>query len=759
MSNKNFWHNNLLRAVLWGSLMLFSTIWLVLNFSQLKIENNLTALLQGQSNVPPQIERQLSSQLNRSIMWLVGAETLDNATQVAKELEISLLKLPQLEAVEARQPEQQSAWQQYFFVHRSQLLTPTLQQQLTQPENYFQSILAQLYSSMSGISAKELQNDPLLLTRHKALQTKQGILQWQDGWLYAKSEGKYYVLIRATLKAEYDNLEQKSGVVLALQQIQQQLKQQYPQIEIDSRSAIYFSDYAAKSVEKDIKVIGIGSAIGILLLMLFTFRSLMPLTLLLCSLATGILWGFFAIWAIFGEIHLLTIALSTSLVGVSADYSLHFLTERYFNQNNENVDHTLDRLRPTLLFAFITTALAYAILGFAPLSILKQMAVYAIFGLAGALFTIFMLYPVLTQKNQTRTFTHWAKIDAYLQFWRQGKKLPWLIGTIAIICLVSLTQLNVNDDVRLLQAQPEHLQKIEQKFDRILQQNSQLQYFIVQSNNENNLLTRLEALSLHLSKTDKIQSVISVSDYLPSLNTQQNNHQLVQNTLQKLTSHFAQMGLSAYSYSYSPMTLNDFLNHPVSHNLRAFFFEDAGNYYTLIPLTKSDDKTASEIANQLKGVSYHNTTQDWSNLFEKSRNHILFILLGSFIVAGVILSYQFDLRAAFAMLSVIGVSMLIALATLVFTGQYFNLFSVLALILILGMGLDYGIFLLKNQQFLSTSFIAVILSALTTQLSFGLLMLSSTTALVSFATVLCVGISCAFLLSPLVLRANQYSKQ
>ncbi|VEI58492.1 Predicted exporter [Pasteurella multocida] len=755
MNKKNFWHNNLLRAVLWGSIMLFSIIWLVLNFSQIKIENNLTALLQGQSNVPPQIERQLASQLNRSIMWLVGADTLYDATQTAKKLEYALLNLPQLEAIEAHQPKHQSDWQEYIFLHRSQLLTPALQQQLEQPESYFQYILSQIYSPMSGISAKELQNDPLLLMRNKALHNKQSILQWQDGWLYAKSEGKYYVLVRAMLKEEYDNLEQKSGVVLALQQIQQQLKQQYPQIEIDSRSSIYFSDYAKKSVEKDIKMIGIGSIIGILLLMLLTFRSLVPLVLLLCSLATGILWGFFAIWAIFGEIHLLTIALSTSLIGVSADYSLHFLTERYFNQNNEKVDRTLSRLRPTLLFAFITTAMAYAILGFAPLSILKQMAVYAVFGLAGALFTIFILYPALTQKNQKRTFIHWAKIESYVRFWQSGQKLPWLIGTVAMGCFISLIHLNVSDDVRLLQAQPTHLQKIEQKFDRILQQNSQLLYFIVQSNDENDLLVRLEALSSHLSKTEKIQTIISVSDYLPSLGTQKNNHQLVQNALQRLTPHFAQMGVSANSYPYSPITLNVFLKYPVSHNLRPFFFQDAENYYTLIPLTKSDDKAALEIANQLEGVSYHNTTQDWSTLFEQSRNHILFILLGSFIVAGAILSYQFGLRIALTMLSVIGVSMLVALSSLVLTGQYFNLFSALALILILGMGLDYGIFLLKSQKFISTSFIAVILSALTTQLSFGLLMLSSTTALVSFATVLCVGISFAFLLSPLVLRAKR----
>lgn len=758
MNKKHFLLNNAFAASLWLGIMLIASLWLFALFPQLKIENNLTALLQGQSDVPPHIERQLSHQLNRSIMWLVGSETLENAMQGATQLQQHLQQIPQLKAIEGKKPEQQQAWQQYFFTHRSQLISSALQQQLQQPEHYFQSILAQLYSPMSGISTKELQQDPLLLTRNTLLQTKRTPLQWQDGWLYVQSAGKYYVLLQAKLKPEHDNLKEKSDIISTIRQAEQQVKQRYPAIELDSRSALYFSDYAAKSVEQDIKIIGIGSALGILLLMFIVFRSLIPLVLLLCSLATGILWGTLAIWCIFGEIHLLTVALSASLVGVSADYSLHFLSERYFNQQHEKSDRTLTKLRPTLLFAFITTVLAYSVLGFAPLIILKQMAVYAVFGLAGALFTIFTLYPFFTQKNLQRRFPYWQHINHYLQAWQTKPWLTWLIASLVLISLCLLPQLKINDDVRLLQAQPTHLQQIEQKFDRILQQNSQLQYFIVQSTQEEELLTRLEQLFTSLHRTNRIQPMIVFSDYLPSQHSQAKNHQLVQHALQQLHHQFQPFGININIYHYSPISLTQFLTSPIGQNLGSFFFQDADQYYALIPLKQSEDKLATEIAQQHDGISYHNTTQDWSRLFEQSRDHILIILAISIMIVTGFLSYQFSLNAALRMMTVITTAMLLALTTLVLTGQYFNLFSSLALILILGMGLDYGIFLLKNRHFLSSSFIAVILSALTTQLSFGLLMLSQTTALVSFATVLCVGISTAFLLSPWVLRTMQSDK-
>ncbi|WP_424409637.1 MMPL family transporter [Pasteurella sp. PK-2025] len=758
MNKTRFLHNNALRVALWLAVIMIASLWLIVLLPKLKIENNLTALLQGQSEVPPHIERQLAHQLNRSILWLVGSETLEKAMQGATQLQQHLQQIPQLEAIEGQKLAQQQAWQHYFFTHRSQLLSAKLQQQLQQPEQYFQSILAQLYSPMSGISTKELQHDPLLLTRNTLLQTKRTPLQWQDGWLYVQSAGKYYVLLQAKLKAEHDNLKEKSEIISTLKQAEQQVKQHYPNLELDSRSALYFSDYAAKSVEQDIKIIGIGSAFGILLLMFFVFRSLMPLLLLLFSLATGIVWGTLAIWCIFGEIHLLTIALSASLVGVSADYSLHFLSERYFHQPPEKSEHTLTKLRPTLLFAFITTALAYSVLGFAPLIILKQMAVYAVFGLAGALFTIFTLYPFFTQKNSSLRFPYGQHLHRYLQAWQHQSWLTWLIASLVFISLCLLPQLKINDDVRLLQAQPTHLQQIEQKFDRILQQHSQLQYFIVQSTQEETLLTRLEQLFNSLNRSNRIQPMLVFSDYLPSQHSQAKNHQLVQHALQQLQQPFQSLGIKDNVYSYSPISLSQFLSHPIGQNFASFFFQDGNQYYALIPLKQSEDKLATEIAQQHEGVSYHNTTQDWSRLFEQSRDHILIILASSLMIVTGLLSYQFSLNAALRMMTVIATAMLLALTTLVLTGQYFNLFSSLALILILGMGLDYGIFLLKNRHFLSSSFIAVILSALTTQLSFGLLMLSQTTALVSFATVLCVGISTAFMLSPWVLRATDSDK-
>ncbi len=71
------------------------------------------------------------------------------------------------------------------------------------------------------------------------------------------------------------------------------------------------------------------------------------------------------------------------------------------------------------------------------------------------------------------------------------------------------------------------------------------------------------------------------------------------------------------------------------------------------------------------------------------------------------------------------------------------------MILVLGIGIDFTLFLAEARGDLRITMFAITLSALTTMLSFGLLSLSSTYAVHSFGITVLIGIACAYLLSPL----------
>ena len=70
--------------------------------------------------------------------------------------------------------------------------------------------------------------------------------------------------------------------------------------------------------------------------------------------------------------------------------------------------------------------------------------------------------------------------------------------------------------------------------------------------------------------------------------------------------------------------------------------------------------------------------------------------------------------------------------------------------MILGIGVDYTIFFMEGRQ-ASVTGLAVLLSALTTLMSFGLLYLSNNPALEAVGLTVSLGIAFSLLLSPLAL--------
>jgi predicted exporter len=81
-------------------------------------------------------------------------------------------------------------------------------------------------------------------------------------------------------------------------------------------------------------------------------------------------------------------------------------------------------------------------------------------------------------------------------------------------------------------------------------------------------------------------------------------------------------------------------------------------------------------------------------------------------------------------------------------GLPFNLFALLGLILLLGTGIDFGIYLQAAGPRLRSSFVAVNLAAVTNIAAVGVLAFSGTAALRSFGLVLAVGAGVAWLSAP-----------
>lgn len=161
-------------------------------------------------------------------------------------------------------------------------------------------------------------------------------------------------------------MQQTHRVVTTLAELEEQLKARYPQAQVLTRGTVFYSDYASQQAKQDISTLGIATLLGVILLIVVTFRSLRPLLLCVISVGIGGLAGTVATLLLFGELHLMTLVMSMSIIGISADYTLYYLTERMVHGHDATPWQSLAKVRRTLLLALLTAVVAYLIMMLAP---------------------------------------------------------------------------------------------------------------------------------------------------------------------------------------------------------------------------------------------------------------------------------------------------------------------------------------------------------------------------------------------------------
>ena len=155
------------------------------------------------------------------------------------------------------------------------------------------------------------------------------------------------------------------------------------------------------------------------------------------------------------------------------------------------------------------------------------------------------------------------------------------------------------------------------------------------------------------------------------------------------------------------------------------------------------------MALKLDGVTWIDKVAEVSTLMGRYRELMSAVLVLAFVLTWGALALRFG-RASWRALAPTALACVLTVAMLSLAGQVLQLFHILPLLILLGLGVDYGIFLLEQPGRTETRpFLSVTLAAGSTLLSFGLLALSGTPALHAFGLTLLIGVFLAWLLTPL----------
>ncbi|MFB2759628.1 MMPL family transporter [Shewanella xiamenensis] len=800
-----------LRLAIWLCLMLAASLWtLQLWQNGAKVQSDILAMLPHlqqdalTARALEQVESTLADQVYLALIAKDETQAIAAATLLMEQLKTQNTAFTDIRSANMQMGE---ALGQYYFPHRFKLLTPEQADALT--HNGLDSLVAsatqQLYNAFSYANSQLLTQDPLLLFPANLLAlAPSSKLSASQGILLAHPQ-------RVDTKQGVDNSEGVAAIVMAkgkdsafnpnAQLIQQAaltqalttVTEQYAGIQVLQAGALFHAIEATNTAKSEISILGLASLLGVVLLVWLAFRSVMPLLLAIVTISSGLLLAVTFTLSVFGELHLLTLVFGTSLIGIAIDYSFHFYCER-LSDHQRSAQATVAYIFPTVSLAFITSALAYVGIGLAPFPGMQQVAIFCASGLLGAYLTLVLAYPLLAGSKLPSGERPLNLAQAYLtKLTGFSNKLvsPWGLSLFTLVfvgvCLLGISQLKVDDDIRHLQQSPASVTEPEDKLRKLLSGGTDNQFLLVRASSEEALLQRLEALGPQLDtaiKQQELGNYVSLSRYLPSKQKQDAAYQLQGEIYQsQLTTVLNSIGLDD---SLAPSLSAAYLGAKDSYITPADFFE-LGFGKQLAPLWLTPTELASQ--NHAASVDANNDdtsygaivllggiediaalkarfakdpqvqlidkVADISTVMGHYRLLTLKLLGLALVIALLLFSLSFGLKKATVVVAVPALAAVLTLAILGLVGSPLSLFHALALILVFGIGIDYSLFFAAAAQHGRAVMMAVFMSACSTLLAFGLLAFSQTQAIHYFGLTLSLGIGFTFVLSPLILTTRQ----
>jgi Predicted exporter len=751
--------------------------WLLFGRGPLPIQTDLLAMLPATGQNPlaeAAVERLAHANGDRMVLVVENADDA-RAKDAARALGKALAAQKVFGSVTAELPpfDLQQLLAPYL-AHRDWLLTDADRTALAQPDYDAAQALAQRLNEpfLTGVGVT-LAQDPFGWLQHWLAQQpwSRSPLLPEDNLLVAHRGDNTYVLVTATLAgSSYDDGVQGRALG-ALHAAEQQIERDYPGTRLLRTGAVFYAAAARAGAERDVHMVGWISSIGIALLLLAVFRSPRPLLLAFLSTAVGVAAATTVSLLVFGQIYLLTLVFGAALLGEAVDYSIQYLSARANAGTHWQAGTGLRQVRAALLLALATSLLGYALLGLVPFPALRQMAVFAISGMSAACLSVFWLLPALLQrpsKPMTPALVHGARafqhaLAAPAHGWR-GALVALLL---LLVALPGWMRLRHDDDVHRLIAQPAALQQQEAQIRAITGLGNGSQFYLVQGKDTGQTLEHEEALEARLQALvddGKLDGWLGLAGMAPSQARQARDHALLARLFDdpaRLRRTLADAGfrtdaIDAYLAAWpgTPLQLDDWLKTPLSTPFRQLWMgcNAQGCASLVLPQGDAGDALLAHAATGLSGVQLVDKPASVSALFGRYRGYASVWLLAAMLLIVPVFGWRYGWRRAPRVLAPPVLGIALTLAALGYLHQPLTLFHWMALMLVLGVGANYAVFLHEGEPHTAdrpgAMYASVLLSALTALLSFGLLSLSSLPALRDFGLTLLLGIAFTALLVP-----------
>lgn len=526
----------------------------------------------------------------------------------------------------------------------------------------------------------------------------------------------------------------------------------------------FHSHKSSTSASREITLISTVSLLAVLAILIFTFKSPLPIIAAFSSILISIAFAFTTTVSIFGHIHALTLVFGTSLIGSCIDYSLHFFVNWKANRELKSGEQIKSFLKKGLALSLLSTELCYLLLMFAPFLLLRQMAVFSFAGILSSFLTVMWVYPAFKVQNERLrsipSFNLYVPKKLLRVVILQGRgSYPKRLHR-GLFILIPLALLAFNFKNLKIQNNLTALYKMEGrlKTDTILAAKvlnyTPSSWFVIQADSEEELLQKEE----DFAKNFPSKKYICTSKIIPSKKTQKASRTACKNLIKATAAEQfelldfddaearAKALLETLNQNEKLLLPSSSLPNQLKGIISLLWLGNIdGKYYSVfMPTENIPSKTLEALSAPQNGIFYENKVAQIGQGLDHLSKIILLMFAAAYIIILFVLRLFFTAKQTLKIAVVPLFSVISILAVFTATNTPLDFFCITGIILVFGLGIDYIIYMTQhNGGRLERT--AIILSFLTTAISFGTLALSNFVPIHVIGLAIFTGLTAAFI--------------
>ncbi|MCY7388734.1 MAG: MMPL family transporter, partial [Burkholderiales bacterium] len=637
--------------------------------------------------------------------------------------------------------------------------------------------LTQMASPFGALSRSIMARDPTGEFLAIVRQFDTGAMPALRQGVWFSADGRRAFLIAQTLAPGFDSERQEQ----AMAAVRRALSEENPKVEAVLTGPGVFAAESRRLIRSDAERLSTFSALVILAMLVLIYRSALAVILVTIPVAFGLLIGVLVVNTIFGSVHAITLGFAATLIGEAVDYPSYLLLNI---APGEAARSAARRLRVTLALAVLSTVVSALALTLSSFNGLAQLGVLTMVGVLVAGITTQYLLPWLLGDRVLAIARFNLPSAGFLSRARWPSAIAALVVVFAGAWLVTLHPAWWQRDLAGISPVPPDMRAQDAQLRREMGAPEVSLFLASRGSSQAAALQTAENVLPVLQRwqTEKwIRSFDSPAKFLPTTDTQRARLgalpepvDLERNLAQALKGlpfradafqpfvEEAGAARRAAAEATAPVTMASYAGTPLGARLNALVVELDGQWLVLTPLGGVVDTTrlrqdlASTPQTNSQLVDLKQVSSDMVDGFRREA-----LAQAGWGAALIVIMLALGLRSAsraFHVALPVAAALILTVASLVAIGERLSVFHLVALLLVLGIGLNYALFFERvavddNER--QRTRLALAVCSTSTIITFGFLALSSTPVLHAIGCTVALGAVLALLMSALWARRNE----